>query len=67
VGNKVAQEQITLFWLLLFWPVLQYGHEVLDPETSTLWFAGKQMAAEKKLSDYLGRHEKTKVGHPGWE
>ncbi len=39
----------------------QYGHEPLDLDTSTLWFAGKQMMPEKKLSDYLGRHEKTKV------
>uniref|UniRef100_A0A7S3QXZ8 Uncharacterized protein n=1 Tax=Dunaliella tertiolecta TaxID=3047 RepID=A0A7S3QXZ8_DUNTE len=39
----------------------QYGHETLDPGSSTLWFAGKQMINEKPLSEYLGRHEKTKA------
>jgi len=39
----------------------QYGHEQLEADSSTLWFAGKQMMPEKKLSDYLGRHEKTKA------
>eukprot|EP00983_Pelagomonas_calceolata_P076123 1153286-Pelagomonas_calceolata.AAC.3 len=33
---------------------LQYGHETLDPGSSTLWFAGKQMINEKPLSEYLG-------------
>jgi hypothetical protein len=35
----------------------QFGHEVLEVDSSTLWFAGKQMLNEKKLSDYLGRCE----------
>ncbi len=39
----------------------QFGGEDLDPSTSTLWFAGKQMAADKKLCDYLGRNDRTKV------
>ena len=33
----------------------------MDPETSTLWFAGKQMQPEKALKDFVGRHEKSKV------
>jgi hypothetical protein len=33
----------------------------LDPETSTLWFAGKQLQPEKKLADYLGRNENTRA------
>lgn len=40
---------------------VQFAAEEMDPETSTLWFAGKQMLAEKQLKDYVGRHEKTKV------
>lgn len=40
---------------------LQYAADELDPETSTLWFAGKQMLPEKKLSDHVGRNERTKV------
>ena len=39
----------------------QFATEEMDPETSTLWFAGKQMLPEKLLKDYVGRHEKTKV------
>jgi hypothetical protein len=39
----------------------QHAADDLPPESATLWFAGKLMAAEKKLSDYLGRHEKTKA------
>ena len=39
----------------------QFAAEEMDPETSTLWFAGKQMLSEKLLKDYVGRHEKTKV------
>ncbi|KAG4097959.1 hypothetical protein H8356DRAFT_1308595 [Neocallimastix lanati (nom. inval.)] len=35
--------------------------EVLDPKTSTLWWAGKELKKDKKLSDYLGRNEKTKI------
>ena len=33
----------------------------MDPETSTMWFAGKQMLPEKQLKDYVGRHAKKKV------
>lgn len=39
----------------------QFALEEMDPETSTLWFAGKQMLFEKQLKDYVGRHEKTKA------
>ena len=42
-------------------PCLQFGGEDLDPSTSSLWFAGKQLAADKKLADYLGRNERTKA------
>ncbi|GFH15203.1 uncharacterized protein HaLaN_11391, partial [Haematococcus lacustris] len=38
-----------------------YGHERLDADSATLWFAAKQMAPDKPLSEYLGRHEKTKA------
>ncbi|ORX44185.1 hypothetical protein BCR36DRAFT_360164 [Piromyces finnis] len=37
------------------------GKEVLDPKTTTLWWAGKELKKDKKLSDYLGRNEKTKI------
>jgi len=38
-----------------------FAAEEMDPETSTLWFAGKQMLPDKQLKEYLGRHEKTKA------
>jgi len=38
-----------------------HANDELDPETSTLWFAGKQMAPEKKLADFVGRNERTKA------
>lgn len=33
----------------------------LECDTSTLWFAGKQLQPEKKLIDYLGRNENTRA------
>lgn len=38
---------------------MQFGGVDLDPDSSTFWFAGKQLQPDKKLSDYLGRNEKT--------
>eukprot|EP00891_Asterochloris_glomerata_P003978 jgi/Astpho2/3978/fgenesh1_pm.00063_%23_11_t len=38
-----------------------HADDDLDPERTTIWFAGKALVASKKLSDYLGRHEKTKA------
>ncbi|KAG2488819.1 hypothetical protein HYH03_012618 [Edaphochlamys debaryana] len=43
-----------------------YAADDLPADVASLWFAGKQMLPEKKLSDYLGRsllgrHEKTKA------
>ena len=35
--------------------------QVIDPTQAVLWFASKELQSGKKLSDYLGRHEKTKV------
>ena len=40
---------------------LQHADDDLDSERTTIWFAGKALVASKKLSDYLGRHEKTKA------
>ena len=39
----------------------QFGIEDLEPEGTSLWFAGKQMLADKLLRDSVGRHEKTKA------
>jgi len=37
------------------------GADILDPNASQIWWAGKQMIEGKKLSDHLGKNEKTKV------
>ncbi len=42
-------------------PQSQFGSDDVEPEGAQLWFAGKQMSADKKLSEYVGRHEKTKA------
>ena len=39
----------------------QWSKEHLDPETSQLWWAGKQMLPGKKLKDHIGKNEKTKI------
>lgn len=33
----------------------------MDPETSLLWWAGKQMMPGNKLKEHVGKNEKTKV------
>ena len=35
--------------------------KVLDPARTALWFSGKEIMRGKKLSDYLGKNEKTKI------
>ena len=40
---------------------MQYANDELDPDTATLWFAGKQLLPEKHLSDFLGRNDKSKA------
>jgi len=37
------------------------GVEILDPATAQIWWAGKQMIPGNKLSDHVGRNEKTKI------
>ena len=39
----------------------QWSKEVLDPSTSSLWWAGKQMLSENALWQHVGKNEKTKV------
>jgi hypothetical protein len=34
---------------------------VIPSNEITLWFSGKEMQQNKKLSDYLGKNEKSKV------
>ncbi|XP_015523157.1 cilia- and flagella-associated protein 298 isoform X3 [Neodiprion pinetum] len=39
----------------------QASLEVMDVNMAQLWFSGKEMLRGKKVKDYLGRNEKTKV------
>ena len=40
---------------------MQYANDVLDPDSTELWYAGKMMKRGNKLRDHLGSNEKTKV------
>lgn len=40
---------------------VQHAHDALDPTTTTLWFAGKQLLAHNRLADHVGRNEKSRV------
>ena len=40
---------------------LQASLHVLDEDTAQLWWAGKELQRTKKLSEYVGRNEKTKI------
>ena len=39
----------------------QASKEVIDGTQAVLWFATKELARGKRLSDYLGKNEKSKV------
>ena len=39
----------------------QVGAEMLDPNTATLWSAGKEFLRDQMVSDRLGHNEKTKM------
>lgn len=39
----------------------QASKEVIPFNMASIWFSGKEMLAGKKLSDYLGKNEKSKV------
>ena len=35
--------------------------QYLDPNDSTMWWAGKEFIPEKTLNSYTGKNEKTKI------
>ena len=39
----------------------QASLQVLDESTSQLWWAGKELQRGKKLQDFIGKNEKTKL------
>lgn len=39
----------------------QASLEIIEEENSSLWFSGKEMQRGKKLKDFVGKNEKTKV------
>ena len=34
---------------------------MLDDTQTSIWWAGKEFMSEKKLEDYVGKNEKTKI------
>ena len=41
--------------------VRQASLEVIEPDAASLWWAGKEMVRGKKLCDFVGKNEKTKI------
>ena len=41
--------------------ILQASLEVLELDNASLWFSGKEMLRGKKLKDFVGKNEKTKI------
>lgn len=41
--------------------VPQAGQQVLGEGAAQLWWAGKELVGGKKLMDYIGKNEKTKI------
>ena len=39
----------------------QASLEVIDLDAASLWWAGKEMVRGKKLCDFVGKNEKTKI------
>lgn len=39
----------------------QASKEVLNEAEDSLWWSGKELSRDKKLSDYIGKNEKTKI------
>ncbi|XP_033112494.1 cilia- and flagella-associated protein 298-like [Anneissia japonica] len=39
----------------------QASLQVLETPNTSLWFSGKEMKGDKKLQDYVGKNEKTKI------
>merc|ERR1711907_40417 len=37
------------------------GQEVVDPETTVMWWASKQLDRRKTLMDFVGKNDKTKI------
>lgn len=41
--------------------VLQASLQVIPEKEAQLWWAGKELRRDKKLQDYIGKNEKTKL------
>lgn len=41
--------------------VLQASLQVIPEKEAQLWWAGKELHRDKKLQDYIGKNEKTKI------
>lgn len=41
--------------------ILQASLQVIPEVEAQLWWAGKELHRDKKLQDYIGKNEKTKI------
>ena len=41
--------------------MIYYFQYFESPDKASVWFANKELLPEKKLSDYIGKNEKTKI------
>lgn len=53
----------THFLIYMYIPhcYFQASLQVLDESTAQLWWAGKELQRGKKLQDFIGKNEKTKL------
>ena len=47
--------------IILITAVFQASLHVLDENSTQLWWAGKELQRGKKLQDFIGKNEKTKL------
>ena len=40
---------------------MKASKDIVDPATASIWWAGKELQRDKKLGDYVGKNDKTKI------
>lgn len=61
VGGGVAPRAVPDAPQVAAAPRLQAGLQVIAESEAQLWWAAKELRRQKKLADYVGRNEKTKI------
>ena len=52
---------VWIFVIVLIYFLFQASLEVMEEENASIWFSGKEMQRGKKLKDFVGKNEKTKI------